>query len=225
MSISVKICGIRTEAALDAAIEAGADYAGFVFYRRSPRHIELERAAALAQRAKGRIETVALTVNASDDDILAIMAALKPGFLQLHGDETPERVQAVKDVAQAKIIKAVKIGGAEDLPQARAFEAVSDIILFDARADSTPNALPGGNGVAFDWTLLRSHSVRQNFMLSGGLSPANLREALDASGARAVDVSSGVETAPGEKSPELIRRFVEQAKHPHPAIKMPERAV
>jgi phosphoribosylanthranilate isomerase len=225
MSISIKICGIKNEAALDAAIEAGADYAGFVFFKRSPRHLELERAAALADRAKGRIATVALTVNASDDDIRAIMAALKPGFLQLHGDESLERVQAVKDLARAKIIKAVKIGGAEDLPLSHAFEAVADIILFDARADATPNALPGGNGVAFDWTLLRSHSIRQNFMLSGGLSPDNLREALDASGARAVDVSSGVETAPGEKSPELIRRFVEQAKHPHPATMTPERAV
>ncbi len=151
MSISVKICGIKTEAALDAAIEAGADYAGFVFYPRSPRNIALDDAAALARRAKGQIQTVALTVNASDDDIAAIMAAVRPDFLQLHGEEDLERVRAIKDASRAKIIKAVKVGAAEDLSRSQAFEAVADIILFDAPARPSPNALPGGNGIAFDW--------------------------------------------------------------------------
>jgi phosphoribosylanthranilate isomerase len=225
MSISVKICGIKTEAALDAAIEAGADYAGFVFYPRSPRNITLDDAATLVRHANGRVQTVALTVNASDDDIAAIMATVRPDFLQLHGEEDVERVGAIKEASQAKIIKAVKVGAPEDLSRSHAFEAVADIILFDAPARLLPNALPGGNGIAFDWTLLRSNAVRQNFMLSGGLNPDNLREAIDISGTRSVDVSSGVEIAPGQKSPELIRRFVEQAKYPHLAPKLPKRAV
>jgi phosphoribosylanthranilate isomerase len=212
MSISVKICGISSEEALEAAIESGADYAGFVFFTKSPRNLSLKRAAKLARRAEGRIETVALIVSARDTSISAILDEVRPGFLQLHGRETRARAGAIRSMTQTPLIKAVKVSAVEDLDFARSFEPLTQFLLFDAKVPAVACALPGGNGLSFDWTLLAGASLRPNFMLSGGLNTVNLLEALNASGATAVDVSSGVETSPGVKSPLLIRQFVKIAK-------------
>jgi phosphoribosylanthranilate isomerase len=212
MSISVKICGISSEEALEAAIESGADYAGFVFFRKSPRNLSLKRAAKLARQAEGRIKTVALTVNARNSTIAAIASEVGPDFLQLHGRETLARAGAILALTRTPIIKAIKVSASEDISAARSFEPLTQFLLFDAKVPASARALPGGNGLSFDWTLLAGASLRPNFMLSGGLNADNLLEALTASGATAVDVSSGVETSPGVKSPLLIRQFVKIAK-------------
>jgi phosphoribosylanthranilate isomerase len=216
MSVSVKICGLSAKKTLEAAIEAGADYAGLVFFEKSPRNVSLRQAARLAKIAAGRIKTVALTVNASDEAIKKIEEGVHPDFLQLHGDESPERIAAIRAISRAAIIKAIKVGSPKDLTAARAFEHAADIILFDAKP-LAPGALPGGNGLAFDWAWLPKAKLRQNFMLSGGLNSDNLLEALSASGALAVDVSSGVETSPGVKTPARIRKFIRIAKSYKPA--------
>jgi phosphoribosylanthranilate isomerase len=217
MGISVKICGLSTAETLEAAIEAGADYAGFVFFPRSPRNVSLEQAASLARVAAGRIQTVALTVNAPDGLIQEIEAKVHPDFLQLHGDETPERIAEIRALSRARIVKAIKIGCEEDVAEARRFESCADILLFDAKPAATPGALPGGNGIAFDWTWLPKASLRPNFMLSGGLNSDNVLKALSASGAMSADVSSGVESAPGVKNPARIGEFVRIAKSFEPA--------
>ncbi len=217
MSISVKICGLSTAETLEAAIEAGANYAGFVFFARSPRNVSVGQAARLAKAAEGRIKTVALTVNAPDELIREIEAEVHPDFLQLHGDETPERIAQLRVLSRAGIIKAIKVGCEEDVAEARRFEACADILLFDAKPAATPGALPGGNGVAFDWTWLPKAGLRPNFMLSGGLNSDNVLKALSASGAMSADVSSGVESAPGVKNPARIREFIRIAKSFEPA--------
>jgi phosphoribosylanthranilate isomerase len=211
MTVSVKICGLTTKRTLEAAIEAGASYAGFVFFEPSPRNISLRQAARLARLAEGRIKTVALTVNASDVVIGAIMSEVNPDFLQLHGDESLQRIAAIRSLAKASIIKAIKVGALKDVKAARLYETAADIVLFDAQA-ARSSPLPGGNGRAFNWAWLPKASPRPNFMLSGGLNSDNLLEALAASGALAVDVSSGVETAPGVKSAARIRKFIKTAK-------------
>ena len=212
MTILVKICGISTEEALEAAIDAGSDYAGFVFFERSPRNVTLSRAAALAQCAEGRIKTVALTVNAGADAIKEIAGEVHPDFFQLHGDENVERIAAVRELTSARIIKAIKVGTPCDIQGARLYEDESDLLLFDAQAVSLPNALPGGNGLSFNWRWLSGAALRPGFMLSGGLRAENVITALRESGAAAVDVSSGVETSPGVKDPALIRAFIKTAK-------------
>jgi phosphoribosylanthranilate isomerase len=224
MSISVKICGISTEDALEAAIDAGADYAGFVFFPKSPRHLSLARAADLAGQAQGRIKTVALIVNADDEAISEIMIEVRPDFLQLHGDESAGRVAAIQRLSGARIIKAVKVGSPDNIMTAGEYELAADILLFDAQP-ARPGALPGGNGQSFDWTWLTAATVRPNFMLSGGLNSDNVLTALRASGALAVDVSSGVETSPGKKDAALIRRFVKTAKSYEPLALVPTAAV
>ncbi len=212
MTVSVKICGISNDSALDAAIEAGADYAGFVFFERSPRHVSLKQAAALARRAAARIKTVALTVNAGSEAIKAIGGEVRPDYFQLHGDENIERLCAIRSLTGARIIKAIKVGTACDIQGARMYEEDADLLLFDAQARAVPNALPGGNGLPFDWRWLAGAGLRADYILSGGLRPDNLLAALATSGASTVDVSSGVESSPGVKDPALIRRFVEIAK-------------
>ncbi len=217
MSVSVKICGISTEEALDAAIEAGADYAGFVFFEKSPRHVALGRAATLARRAEGHIRTVALTVDAGDEDIKAIANEVGPDFFQLHGEENVARIAAIRTLTAARIVKAIKVGTPCDIQGARIYEADADLLLFDALARELPNALPGGNGQSFDWRWLAGAGIRPDFMLSGGLRPDNVLASLEASGASAVDVSSGVETSPGRKDAALIRHFIATAKSFAPA--------
>ncbi len=209
MTVSVKICGISTVEALEAAIEAGADYAGFVFFERSPRNVTLARAASLARRAEGRIKTVALTVNAGPDAIKAIASEVRPDYFQLHGNETVEHIAAVRELMGTRVIKAIKVGTPCDIQGARIYEAEADLLLFDALA---AGALPGGNGLAFDWRWLKASSLRADYLLAGGLHSGNVLPALEASGASAVDVSSGVESSPGKKDLGLIEQFVKTAK-------------
>lgn len=206
----VKICGLSTPETLHAAIDAGADFAGFVFFEKSPRHLDLETADKLGPIAQGRIRKVALTVDADDAALDAIVAALAPDDLQLHGAETPARVAEVKARFGLPIIKAIGVATSADVEAAGAYEGVADIILFDAKP--APGAMvPGGAGVSFDWDLLRDVAIKA-WMLSGGLDPDNVAEAIRRSGARAVDVSSGVESARGVKDVGKIAAFVKAAR-------------
>ncbi len=206
----VKICGLSAPDTLLATIDAGADMAGFVFFEKSPRHIDLEPARALGLLAQGKIAKVALTVDAPDSALDRIVEALAPQMLQLHGHESPARVAAVKERFGVPIIKAIGVATAADVEAAKAYEGVADILLFDAKP--VPDAaVPGGAGVAFDWDLLRNVAAK-NWMLSGGLDPENVARAIRLTGARAVDVSSGVERERGVKDIEKIRVFVERAR-------------
>ncbi|MFT3733313.1 MAG: phosphoribosylanthranilate isomerase [Hyphomicrobium sp.] len=211
MSIGAKICGITTPEALDAAINGGADYVGFVFFSKSPRHIGIARAKELADRARGRVKTVALTVDASDDVLQEIVDEVAPDALQLHGSEPPARVADIKRKFKRTVIKAVPVATAADVEKAAAYAGAADLILFDAKA--SPDAdLPGGNGRVFDWGALDGVSEKLAFMLSGGLDSDNVVEAIARTRPIAVDVSSGVEMAPGVKDPDRIRRFLQAAK-------------
>jgi phosphoribosylanthranilate isomerase len=206
----VKICGLSSPETLLATIAAGADMAGFVFFEKSPRHIDLETARTLGLMAEGRIARVALSVDASDATLDEIVDALAPEWLQLHGKESPERVAAVKARFGRPVIKAIGVATAGDVAEARAYEGVADMLLFDARP--APGAeVPGGAGVPFDWDLLRNIGAA-NWMLSGGLDAANVAEALRRTGAPAVDVSSGVERDRGVKDPARIKAFVEAVR-------------
>lgn len=205
----VKICGLSTPESVETAIAAGADLIGLVFFAKSPRCVTLVQARDLARQARGQVEVVALTVDADDAALAAIVEAVDPDWLQLHGSETADRVAAVKGRFGVKVMKAVGLSGVEDLANADPFRAVSDAILFDAKPPRGA-VLPGGNGVPFDWTLLSGETAP--FMLSGGLTVETVAEAIRISGARAVDVSSGVESAPGVKDAAKIRAFVEAAK-------------
>jgi phosphoribosylanthranilate isomerase len=206
----VKICGLSTPPALEAAIAAGADMAGFVFFEKSPRHVSLETARALGRAAEGRIRKVALSVDADDAALGEIVEALRPDLLQLHGSETPERVVAVKARFGLPVIKAIGVATSEDVAGAAAYRRVADILLFDAKP-AADASVPGGAGVVFDWELLRFHSGG-DWMLSGGLDPANVAEALTHTAAPAVDVSSGVERARGVKDEGKIAAFVAAAR-------------
>lgn len=215
MTTKAKICGIKTEAALDAAIDGGADYIGLVFFPKSPRHLDLATAAALAAKARGRVKVVALLVDPDDAHAIDVAAKVDPDIIQLHGHETPERVRALSSLTNRPFLKAVSVATAEDALSAANYDGIADMILFDAKPPKGAS-LPGGNGLAFDWRALEPVKGRRDFMLSGGLTPDNVADAIRLTGAAAVDVSSGVETAPGQKSPELIRRFlraVKTAKH------------
>ena len=207
MMTKIKICGLSTEPTLDAAIDAGADMVGLVFHEASPRFVDLDRAEQLARRAAGRVETVALVVDADDALLDEIVAAIKPDWLQLHGRETPERVGAIVRRHAPRVIKALPVHTADDVAAVGPFETVADMILLDAKPPKNASR-PGGHGVPFDWNILRQARPSRPFMLSGGLSPDNVAEAIRTTRPAAVDVSSGVETAPGEKDPDLIRAFV-----------------
>jgi phosphoribosylanthranilate isomerase len=212
MAVEVKICGLKTTAILDVALDARADYVGLVFFSRSPRNVVLADAAMLADRARGRSQIVALVVDADDAAIDAITTQVRPDWLQLHGSETPARVAAIKVRTGTNIIKAIKVAAARDVATALEFTA-ADLILFDAKAPpALAGALPGGNGLSFDWATLADVKDRVRYMLSGGLHPGNVAEAIRATGCTAVDVSSGVESAPGEKDANLIRQFIRSAK-------------
>ena len=211
MTLLIKICGLRTPEALDAALAAGADMVGFVFFPPSPRHIGFETAKALGERVQGRAKKVALSVDATDEDLERLVAALKPDLLQLHGKETPERVVAVRGRFGLPVMKALPIAIRADLAPIRLYETVADRLLFDARAPREATR-PGGLGKAFDWHLLEGLKLAVPFMLSGGLDAGNVAEALKITRAPSVDVSSGVERAPGEKDPEKIRAFIRAAR-------------
>ncbi|MFT0860879.1 phosphoribosylanthranilate isomerase [Ancylobacter sp. G4_0304] len=212
MSIDIKICGLKTSKALDAALAAGADMVGMVFFPKSPRHLDLATAAALAKRAGGRVTVVALTVDADDAALAAMIEAVRPDVLQLHGAETPARVAAIRARFGLPVWKAVGIAGPEDLAGLAAYDAVADRLLLDAKPPKGA-VLPGGNGVPFDWNLLTGLDLSKPFMLSGGLTPENVEEALRLTHAPAVDVSSGVESAPGVKDPARITAFIRAARN------------
>lgn len=217
MTLLVKICGLKTPEALDAAIEAGADMAGFVFFPPSPRNIGYEAARLLGERTEGRALKVALTVDADDATFERILENLKPGMLQLHGKETPERVAVVRARFGLPVMKALPVETRADLSPIRLYEKVADRLLFDGRPPRNATR-PGGLGKAFDWTLLKDLDPGVPFMLSGGLDAGNVAEALAITRAPGVDVSSGVERAPGEKDPEKIRAFVRAAREAHARI-------
>ena len=210
MSTSVKICGLSTPETMEAALKAGADMVGLVFFEKSPRHVTLERAKNLAARARQRAEVVALTVDADDAALEAIVKALEPEYLQLHGRETPERVGEIQRKFGVSAIKALGVSEAADFALADAYKA-ADALLIDAKPPKGA-VLPGGNGVAFDWRLARGFSPRKPWMLSGGLDAGNVAQAIKLSLARSVDVSSGVESAPGVKDAEKIRAFIDAAR-------------
>jgi phosphoribosylanthranilate isomerase len=211
MSGIVKICGLSTAPTLDAALDAGADMVGFVFFEKSPRHLQLDRAKALAARVDGRARIAVLTVDASNEALRAIIDAVAPDFLQLHGRETPARVADLKRLFGLPAIKAIGVSAAGDLAAAQSYIDIADRLLFDAKAPKDARH-PGGNGVAFDWRLLAGLDLSQPWLLSGGLDAGNVAEAIAITGARGVDVSSGVESAPGQKDIGRIRAFIAEAR-------------
>jgi len=211
MSLIVKICGLSDRETLDAAIDAGADMVGLVFFARSPRFVRLDPAAELADRARGRAEIVALTVDMDDAGLSAIVERVRPDWLQLHGREPVERVAAVRQRFPQKVIKALGIRAASDLAPADDYAEVADRLLLDAKPPKDSDR-PGGLGRTFDWTVLDGFALPVGWMLSGGLDPDNVAEALRITRAPGVDVSSGVERAPGEKDPDLIRAFIAAAR-------------
>ena len=211
MSPAIKICGISTVEALDAAIEARADFFGMVFFPPSPRHVDAHAASALAMRAGERIGRVGLFVDADDQLISECVKAGRLDAIQLHGDETPARVAEVKARFGLPVWKAISVAKAEDIAAADAYRNVTDLMLFDAKTPKDA-ALPGGMGLRFDWSLLNDWKGRPGWGLAGGLTPANVGDAVRQTRAPLLDTSSGVETAPGQKDPELIRTFCEAAR-------------
>ena len=212
MSVDAKICGINSDAAMDAALDGGARYVGLVFFARSPRNVDLATAARLSARARGRATIVALVVDPDDRQLADIVGQVSPDMIQLHGRETPERTAEIVKLIKRPVMKAIPVASARDADRALQFSSVADLILFDAKPPVGPGSLPGGNGVAFDWNLIASVKDRVPFMLSGGLTPGNVADAIRQTGAHSVDVSSGVEVSPGVKSPELIRHFLQAVK-------------
>ena len=207
----VKICGLSTPETLEAALAAGADQIGLVHFPKSPRHVDLDHGAALSRQALGRTERVVLLVDPDDALVAAVVAALRPDWLQLHGSESPERVAVLRARTGLPVMKALGIATADDLARAARYRGIADRLLFDAKP--APGAvLPGGNGHAFDWSLLAGAGRDDPFMLSGGLTPDTVADAVAITAARAVDVSSGVESSPGRKDPERIAAFVSAAK-------------
>lgn len=211
MPVDTKICGLTTHDAVDAALAGGARFLGFVVFPPSPRHVEPADATRLADRARGKADSVAVTVNASDALLRDIRDTLQPDWIQLHGSESPARVREAKAYAGKGVIKALPIREAADLAAVEAFSDTADLLLFDAKPPKDASR-PGGWGEAFDWTLLKGAAISRPWLLSGGLTPANVRAAVSASGAGAVDVSSGVESAPGVKDNALIARFLEECR-------------
>jgi phosphoribosylanthranilate isomerase len=221
MPVAVKICGLTDAAALAAAADGGARYLGFVFYPPSPRALTIEQAAALARGGPAGRTTVGVFVDPDDDLLDQTLAQVPLEALQLHGAETPERVRAIKARTGRVVIKALKVAEPGDLAPVAAYAAVADLLLFDAKPPKEPGRLPGGNGLAFDWRLLRDLRVGCPWLLSGGLSAGNLEAAVTLCRAPAVDVSSGVERRPGVKDPAKIRQFLGLAA----ALEAPERAI
>jgi phosphoribosylanthranilate isomerase len=211
MTPIVKICGLSTAATLEAALAAGADMAGFVFFPKSPRHVGYETARALGAQARGRARIVALSVDADDDALGRIIEALAPDILQLHGRESPSRVEEIRQRFGRATMKAIGVAAPEDFAAAAPYDGVADFLLIDAKPPRDA-ALPGGNGLAFDWRLARRLSPKRPWLLSGGLDSDNVAEAIASAGAFGVDVSSGVESAPGVKDEMKIRAFIAAAR-------------
>jgi phosphoribosylanthranilate isomerase len=218
MSPIVKICGLKTPEAVAASLEAGADMLGFVLFQRSPRFRTAPEAAALAGAARGRAEIVALLVDPSDEAVTETVNILRPDWLQLHGGESVERTAAIRAASGIKVMKALGIRAAGDMAAALAYRDVADRLLFDAKPPRDAER-PGGHGKTFDWNLLSGAGV--GYMLSGGLTPDNVGEAIRITGAAGVDVSSGVEISPGVKSPQLIRDFIRAARAATGPVRQP----
>lgn len=208
--LTIKICGIKTERILDAAIEAGADMVGFMHFARSPRHLELDPIGELISLARGRTETCVVLCN-PDNTLVAQVAALGPDWIQLHGPETPHRVEAIRDEAGIAILKACPIGGAEDVAAVATFIDAADRVLLDAKPPKGADR-PGGLGDTFDWSLLKALDPSLPFMLSGGLTPDTVAAAVRSVRPMGIDVSSGVESAPGTKDAKLIAAFISNAR-------------
>ena len=211
MSLAVKICGLSTHETLDAALDAGADMVGFVFFPPSPRHLALDTALSLAQHVKRRAIKVALTVNADDATLAGIVEVLQPDILQLHGHETPARVAEIKRKYGREVMKALPVESKADLASLSSYAAVCERILFDARSPKGATR-PGGLGAVFDWRVLENLDLKLPFMVSGGLNAGNVAEAVRITRAGGVDVSSGVERAPGVKDVDMIRDFIRAAR-------------
>jgi phosphoribosylanthranilate isomerase len=210
MMSRVKICGINTSAAADAVLQAGADFGGLVFFPKSPRNLAIQAGAVLADRMRGRIQLVALVVDADDESLARIAQAVRPDFLQLHGRETPARAAEILARYHIPLIKALPLAAAGDLAAAADYD-MAQMLLFDAPPPGDAQR-PGGHGAAFDWQMLQGAQVTKPWFLSGGLNPRNVARAMAVSGAAMVDVSSGVESAPGVKSGALIGDFVAAAR-------------
>jgi phosphoribosylanthranilate isomerase len=211
MSLIVKICGLSEPETLDAALEAGADMVGFVFFAPSPRHLSLEVARDLGRRVKDRAGKVALTVDADDATIGNIVETLRPDWLQLHGRESVARIRDLKQQFGLPVMKAIPVESRDDLATVAGYAAVADRILFDARAPKDATR-PGGLGVPFDWRILEGLNLSKPFFLSGGLNVGNLAQAVRTGRPHGVDVSSGVERAPGVKDANMIRAFIGAAR-------------
>ena len=210
MTLDIKICGLKTGEALAAAVDNGASHVGFIFFQKSPRYIAPDEAGRLRQ-ARGKAKAVAVTVDADDATLDTIVAAMSPDMLQLHGSETPERVSAVKARYGLPVMKAFSIRDTADLVAIERYRGIADRFLFDAKPPKGAE-LPGGNGVPFDWSLLVNTVWTRPWILSGGLTPENVQAAVAATDAKAVDVSSGVESAPGRKDPARIAAFLDAVR-------------
>ncbi|BAE52805.1 phosphoribosylanthranilate isomerase [Paramagnetospirillum magneticum] len=215
MPVEVKICGITDEDAMDVAIEEGADYVGLVFFPPSPRNVTPDRAAELVEFAPGDVTKVGLFVDPDDATLDTVLTRVRLDLLQLHGHETPERVEAIRLEYGLPVMKVLSVSDAADLDAAEPYLAVADRLLFDAKPPKGA-VLPGGNAVSFDWSILTGRKWGLPWMLAGGLTPANVAEAVRISGAAAVDVSSGVESAPGIKDSDKIRAFIKAARGGRP---------
>jgi len=208
---AVKICGLTDEAAVAAAVEAGADFIGAVFFPPSPRHIGPEQAAHLFDGVPDDVKRVGLFVDPTDDDIEGALRHVRLDLIQLHGQETPERAEAIGLEFGVPLMKAVGVASAADAKSAEAYADIADWILLDAKPPAEATR-PGGNAAAFDWSLVEAYTTGLPWMLAGGLTPDTVQAAITATHPPAVDVSSGVESSPGHKDPDLIRRFIDAAK-------------
>lgn len=210
MSVEVKICGVTDDEAMDAAIEAGADYLGLVFFAKSPRALSAERAAELTQFIEG-VTKVGLFVDPDDALLDEVLSQVRLDLVQLHGAETPQRLEQIRLDFAVPVMKVIPVATKADLAAAEAYLNVADRLLFDAKPPKDA-VLPGGNALSFDWTILDGFKCRLPWMLAGGLTPDNVAEAIKRTGAPGVDVSSGVESAPGVKDADKIRAFIKAAK-------------
>ncbi|AZO56927.1 MAG: phosphoribosylanthranilate isomerase [Mesorhizobium sp.] len=206
MALDIKICGLKTDQAMAAALAGGASHVGFIFFAKSPRYVEPAEAGRLREAARGKALAVAVTVDANDAFLAEIVEKMRPDMLQLHGSETPERVAELKVRHGLPVMKALPLSKAADLERIRPFAGIADRFLFDAKPPKG-SELPGGNGIAFDWRILAGLDAGIDYMLSGGLNAANIGDALRLANPPGIDISSGVESAPGVKDPALIEQF------------------
>lgn len=217
MRPEIKICGLKTAEAVERAVRRGATHIGFIFFQKSPRNIEPDIAGKLADLVRGQAKIVAVTVDADNDELDEIIALLKPDMLQLHGSESPERVLTIKAMTGLPVMKALAIREGDDLLKVDPYIGIVDRFLFDAKPPKGSD-LPGGNGVSFDWTLMHKLDEGVNYMLSGGLNKDNVAEALAITGAPGIDISSGVERAPGVKDLDMIDAFFDAVKNARPKL-------